>query len=55
MLFRSTPSRRLESAPISAIAHIFLGDDAGTDYATTVQNSDDANGLQLRLVAEVTR
>ncbi|HCT5134367.1 TPA: DUF1566 domain-containing protein, partial [Aeromonas hydrophila] len=50
-----TPSRRLESAPISAIAHIFLGDDAGTDYATTVQNSDDANGLQLRLVAEVTR
>ncbi|WP_429080721.1 DUF1566 domain-containing protein [Aeromonas bivalvium] len=50
-----TPSRRLESAPLSAIAHIFLGDDAGTDYATTVQNSDDANGLQLRLVAEVTR
>lgn len=50
-----TPSRRLESAPLSAIAHIFLGEDAGTDYATTVQNSDDANGLQLRLVAEVTR
>ncbi|WP_281706249.1 DUF1566 domain-containing protein [Aeromonas taiwanensis] len=50
-----TPSRRLESAPLSAIAHIFLGDDAGTDYPTTVQNSDDANGLQLRLVAEVTR
>ncbi|WP_429179731.1 DUF1566 domain-containing protein [Aeromonas salmonicida] len=50
-----TPSRRLESAPLSAIAHIFLGDDAGTDYATTVQNSNDANGLQLRLVAEVIR
>jgi len=50
-----TPSRRLESAPLSAIAHIFLGEDAGTDYPTPVQNSDDANGLQLRLVAEVTR
>ncbi|MFQ2093572.1 DUF1566 domain-containing protein [Aeromonas taiwanensis] len=50
-----TPSRRLESAPLSAIAQIFLGDDAGTDYPTPVQNSDDANGLQLRLVAEVTR
>ena len=50
-----TPSRRLESAPLSAIAHIFLGEDAGADYPTPVQNSNDANGLQLRLVAEVTR
>jgi hypothetical protein len=50
-----TPSRRLEGAPLSAIASLFWGEDAGTDYPTPVQTPDDANALQLRLVAEVTR
>nr|WP_244166740.1 DUF1566 domain-containing protein [Aeromonas lusitana] len=50
-----TPSRRLESAPLSVIAPLFWGDDAGTDYPTPVQTPDDTNALQLRLVAEVTR
>jgi hypothetical protein len=50
-----TPSRRLESAPLSVIAPLFLGEDAGTDYPTPVQTPDDTNALQLRLVAEVTR
>lgn len=50
-----TPSRRLESAPLSVIAPLFWGDDAGTDYPTPVQTPNDTNALQLRLVAEVTR
>ena len=50
-----TPSRRLEGAPLSAITPLFWGEDAGTDYPTPVQTPDDANALQLRLVAEVTR
>ncbi|MCS3458541.1 DUF1566 domain-containing protein [Aeromonas sp. BIGb0445] len=50
-----TPSRRLESAPLSVIAPLYWGEDAGTDYPTPVQTPDDPNALQLRLVAEVTR
>ncbi|MGE6107990.1 DUF1566 domain-containing protein [Aeromonas sobria] len=50
-----TPSRRLESVPLAVISPLFLGEDAGTDYPFAVQNPDDVNVLQLRLVAEVTR
>ncbi|MBS4719305.1 DUF1566 domain-containing protein [Aeromonas caviae] len=50
-----TPSRRLESVPISVISPQFLGEDAGTDYPYGVQNENEINAIQLRLVAEVTR
>ncbi len=50
-----TPSRRLESVPIAVISPQFLGEDAGTDYPYGVQNENEINAIQLRLVAEVTR
>lgn len=50
-----TPSRRLESVPIAVISPLFLGEDAGTDYPYGVQNENEINAIQLRLVAEVTR
>lgn len=50
-----TPSRRLESVPIAVIGPLFLGEDAGTDYPYAVQNENEINALQLRLVAEVAR
>ena len=50
-----TPSRRLESVPIAVISPQFLGEEAGTDYPYGVQNENEINAIQLRLVAEVTR
>ena len=50
-----TPSRRLEIVPIAVISPQFLGEDAGTDYPYGVQNENEINAIQLRLVAEVTR
>ncbi len=50
-----TPSRRLESVPIAVLGPQFLGEDPGADYPYAVQNPDEVNALQLRLVAEVTR
>ncbi len=50
-----TPSRRLESVPIAVISPQFLGEDAVTDYPYGVQNENEINAIQLRLVAEVTR
>lgn len=50
-----TPSRRLESVPIAVLGPQFLGEDPGADYPYAVQNPNEVNALQLRLVAEVTR
>lgn len=50
-----TPSRRLESVPIAVLGPQFLGEDPGADYPYAVQNENEVNALQLRLVAEVTR